>query len=237
MRVAKEFSRFATTYQQQNIIQKKVAKELILSLKSKNYNRILDIGCGSGEVYKNLEEQNIYFHNFTAIDMAEGMLDLHPKSSNITLLEGDFSKEDTFKKLQFKDYNITISSSAIQWSPNLDITLQNISKISKEINFAIFTSKTFASLHKCADIKSPIYSEEYLKSKIDKYFNAEYKSVDYKLYFDTVYEMLKYIKLSGVNGGESKLSFKQTKKLMREYPLEYLEFNVIFVVGVSKLNL
>ena len=231
MRVAKEFSRFATTYQQQNIIQKKVARELILSLKSQNYNRVLDIGCGSGEVYKNLEEHNIYFNNFTAIDMAKGMLDLHPRSSKITLLEGDFSKDKTFKKLPFKDYDITISSSAIQWSPNLDITLYNISKISKEVAFAIFTSGTFSSLHKCANINSPIYSKEHLKEKINIYFNATFEIYQYKLNFNSVYEMLRYIKISGINGGKSRLSIRDIKRLMREYPLDYLEFEIIIIQG------
>ena len=231
MRVSKEFSRFATTYQQQNIIQKKVARELILSLKSTNYNRVLDIGCGSGEVYKNLEEHNIYFNNFTAVDMAKGMLDLHPKNSKISLIEGDFSRDKTFNNLPFKQYDITISSSAIQWSPNLDTTLYNISKISKEVAFAIFTSGTFSSLHKCANINSPIYSKEHLKEKINIYFNATFEIYQYKLNFNSVYEMLRYIKISGINGGKSRLSIRDIKRLMREYPLDYLEFEIIIIQG------
>jgi len=234
MRVAKEFSRFATTYNQLNIIQKKVARELILSLKSKEYNRVLDIGCGSGEIYNNLMENGILLKHLTAIDVSKEMLNLHPKNSKISLIEGDFSRDKIFKNLPFKRYDITISSSAIQWSSNLDITIKNISKISKEVSFAIFTSGTFSTLHQCANIDSPIYSKEYLEEKIDIYFNASFRVVQYKLNFDSVYEMLRYIKMSGVSGGESKLSIRDIKRVIKEYPLNYLEFEIIFVNGISK---
>lgn len=45
--------------------------------------------------------------------------------------------------------------------------------------------------------------------------------------------MFKYIKKSGVSGGEKQLSYKETKQLMHTYPLSYLEFEVLFVEGTS----
>ena len=51
----------------------------------------------------------------------------------------------------------------------------------------------------------------------------------YTLEFDSTREMFKYIKKSGVSGGEKKLSYKQTRYLMETYPLDYLEFEVLFV--------
>jgi malonyl-CoA O-methyltransferase len=41
--------------------------------------------------------------------------------------------------------------------------------------------------------------------------------------------MFRYIKQSGVSGGERKLSYTQTKQLMENYPLKYLEFEVLFI--------
>jgi malonyl-CoA O-methyltransferase len=43
--------------------------------------------------------------------------------------------------------------------------------------------------------------------------------------------MFKYIKQSGVSGSRKVLGYKQTKKLMREYPVNYLEFEVAFIVS------
>ncbi|SFV63310.1 putative methyl transferase [hydrothermal vent metagenome] len=235
MKIAKEFSRFAKDYNQNNIIQAEVAKKLVDYLNLKNYDKILDIGCGRGEVCKNLDINLINFTHFCGVDMAIGMLDLHPKKDNITLINGDFSTAETFSKLPYPQYDIILSSSALQWSQNLDITLYNISKLSNEFYFSIFTSGTFSSLHKFANISSPIYSESYLRDKIDKYFNAKYEVVKYKLYFDTVYEMLRYIKESGISGGKAKLTFKEIKRVISEYPLNYLEFEVIFIKAISKV--
>jgi malonyl-CoA O-methyltransferase len=53
--------------------------------------------------------------------------------------------------------------------------------------------------------------------------------VHYELQFDSVYKMLRYIKESGTSGGERHLSYLQTKQLLKNYPCNYLEFEVLFV--------
>jgi malonyl-CoA O-methyltransferase len=53
--------------------------------------------------------------------------------------------------------------------------------------------------------------------------------MQYKLEFDSVREMFRYIKRSGVSGNRNLLGFKEMKKLMNEYPLNYLEFEVVFI--------
>ena len=56
----------------------------------------------------------------------------------------------------------------------------------------------------------------------------------YKLEFGNKKDLFDYIKKSGVSGKKS-LSFSDSKKLYKEYDLNYLEFEVIFVKTVSKL--
>jgi malonyl-CoA O-methyltransferase len=41
--------------------------------------------------------------------------------------------------------------------------------------------------------------------------------------------MLRYIKRSGVSGGRNVLGVTQMRRLMERYPLEYLEFEVLFI--------
>jgi len=222
MSILKEFSRFANSYDRLNIIQKDIAKELVRRL-DRDYNTILDIGCGTGEIYKNIIQNSIKFNKFIGIDISQKMLDIHPKGSRVELknLSFDDKIEDKF--------DIVISSSALQWSSDLDYTLNNISKLSNRFLFAIFTSNTFKSIHKLANIDSPIYPKEYLTNKIDNYFNASYTTLSYKLYFQNSYDMLKYIKESGVNGGGKKLSFKEIKNIVNNYPFKYLEFEILIV--------
>jgi len=139
-RVAQEFSRFANDYSQYNIIQREVAKKLLSLLPNKKYKTILDIGCGSGEIYRNLIANDIDFEEFTGVDISKEMLSLHPRAEHITLVEDDFNGKDRFRSLMSNRYDLVLSSSAIQWSSDLDATLESISLLSLEFYFAIFTS-------------------------------------------------------------------------------------------------
>ncbi len=231
--VIQEFSRFAHEYDTYNVIQAEVAKALVEQLPPSHYTTLIDIGCGSGEVYKNLEKNNFSFDQLLALDSSPEMLEIHPSSKKIKKICADFNKLQTFDNLSFTPENLLLSSSALQWSKNLDFTLSEISKKSSHAYFAIFTSNTFKTLHETAQITSPIYSEDVLRNTIDKYYRAAFELKKYKLHFKSVREMFNYIKKSGVSGGERQLTYKQTKQLMKRYPLDYLEFEVLFVKATS----
>jgi malonyl-CoA O-methyltransferase len=229
MRAAQEFSRFAGTYGRHNRIQAQVAEKLISMLPKKRYGAVLDLGCGSGEVYRNLKARDIAFDHLTAVDISAEMLRRHPSEKSITKIQGDFNSPDDLKSLSSQRYDLLLSSSALQWSSDLNLTLSVLSKLSGHFYFAIFTSGTFRSLHRSAGITSPIRSETQLREKIAMYYNAAFETVHYELQFDSVYKMLRYIKESGTSGGERHLSYLQTKQLLKNYPYDYLEFEVLFV--------
>ncbi len=233
MNVREEFSRFADLYDRYNIIQSKVAKKLTSQIDIKDYNRVLDIGCGSGLVYKNVVNK-IRFREFIALDFSKKMLDIHPTSKDIKKICFDFNKIEDFSILKDNSYDFIISSSALQWSRDLDMTLKEISKLSNLFYFSIFTSGTFKTLHKIGGIKSPIYSKGQIENSINKYYNTSFELIHYKLEFSSVYEMLRYIKRSGVSGGKRKLTYIETKNIIRNYPLNYLEFEVLFIKAISK---
>jgi len=231
--VIQEFSRFAHEYDTYNVIQAEVAKSLVEQLPDSHYTTLIDIGCGSGEVYKNLEKNSVSFDQLIALDSSPEMLEIHPSSKKIEKICADFNKLQTFENFSFTPENLLLSSSALQWSKDLDFTMSEISKKSSHAYFAIFTSNTFKTLHETANITSPIYSEAVLRETIEKYYCAAFELKKYKLHFESVREMFNYIKKSGVSGGEKQLTYKQTKQLMKKYPLDYLEFEVLFVKATS----
>ena len=228
--IIKEFSRFANQYDQYNIIQKKVAKTLVKKLPFVKYKNILDIGCGSGTIFKNLKKEGIYFDKLTVLDSSQNMLNIHPKTNKIEKIYGDFNTQDFMKSLHLEEYDILLSSSSLQWSKDLDFTFNSLSALSKKAYLAIFTSDTFKTLHKIAKVDSPIYSSKEIEKSISKYYeDVNFELHTYTLYFDTVRKMFQYIKKSGVSTGEKKLSYKEMKILMQSYPLDYLEFEVLFI--------
>jgi len=234
MKIVKEFSRFAGEYNIHNIIQSEVAKKLVSMLPKKSYFKVLDLGAGSGAVYKNMIEQNIVIDKFIAFDFSKEMLSLHPKAREIEEACLDFNDNDSFKEYVDNEFSILISASALQWSVDLSAVLNSILRLSPEYYFAFFTSKTFSTLHEIAGIESPIYSKKSIVDSLSAYTINSIEEVEYRLTFDTVLEMFRYIKRSGVSGGSGVLSYSEMKGIMKNYPLDYLEFEVLFIKAIPK---
>jgi len=234
-KVIKEFSRFAHQYDQHNMIQAQVAKTLVSKLPLGKYSNILDLGCGSGEVFKNFQAQSIDFDSFTAFDSAQNMLDIHPETEKVSKVCVDFNNKNFLNALPRNNYDLLLSSSSIQWSKDLNFTLNAISSLAKTAYLAIFTSGTFKTLHRTANIESPIYSAQTLQKSISQHYDeVTFELHHYTLHFDSVRDMFSYIKKSGVSSGEKKLSYAETKQLMKRYPLDHLEFEVLFVEAKNR---
>ena len=225
MKISTEFSKFANEYNKNNIIQNKVADKLLSHLIYKPKN-ILDIGCGSGAICKRVDWK---YDSFTGIDFAQGMLDIHPKSQYVNCVYGDFNDKNLINQFIDNKYDYILSASALQWANDLEDIFYQISKFNTNISLAIFTSNTFKTLHKTASLDSILKDATFIDELQKKYFNCKSEVVNYKLEFNSTRDMFRYIKQSGVSASRNVLGYKETKKLMEEYPLNYLEFEVIFI--------
>lgn len=231
MSVKNQFSKHASEYNNFNIIQQIAAKALVRDIKGKP-RKILEIGCGSGQVYKYITWD---VENYQAIDFAPSMCELHPQNELVSVDCFDFDSEKFFSFLEDKSFDIVLSSSAMQWSKDLDCLIGKLAKTTNEINAVLFTSNTFGTIHKLSNNNSPILSVEEIKKAFSNHFKCEFEVHNYNLEFDNKKDLFDYIKNSGVSGNNASLDFKSAKKLYKEYNLNYLEFEVIFVKTISKL--
>ena len=225
MKISEEFSKHASEYESHNIIQKRVIDKLLEDMQGEPQH-ILDLGCGNGNLCKSIAWK---YEQFIGIDFAPAMLELHPKAKNIEVMYGDFNDKSLFDSLKAYRFEHIFSASALQWSKDLDTLFANIAELKTKLSLAIFTSGTFKTLHTQAGIEPLLCDYKEIDRLQKKYFNANFEIVEYKLEFENVREMFRYIKRSGVSGSRNLLSYTQTKKLMREYPLNYLEFEVVFI--------
>ncbi|MFA6192555.1 MAG: methyltransferase domain-containing protein [Sulfurimonas sp.] len=234
MNISSEFSRYAIHYGANNIIQNKVVKKLLQKVTCKP-KYILDLGCGSGALCKSIDWKYEYF---CGVDFASGMLELHPNSSNIEIFYGDFNDKTTFEALLKNRYDSIFSASALQWAESLENVFKNINRFNAPVALAIFTSNTFKTLNETALLKPLLRTANEVYELQKKYFDADFEIVEYRLEFESSREMFKYIKQSGVSGSRKILNYKQTKQLINEYPINYLEFEVVFITSkVLQLNI
>lgn len=224
--VNKEFSKHAEEYNHYNIIQQIVSKALVRELGFKP-RRILELGCGSGQVFKNIDFD---FEYYKAIDFSQNMCDIHPKQKNLDIVCVDFDSSDFHNTIKNDKYDIVLSSSALQWSKDLKKIIQSLAVVSKNIHMVLFTSNTFKTIFSLTNTHSPILDITTIKDAFDTYYNCEYEILNYKLEFNNKKKLFDYIKNSGVSGGQ-KLSYKEAKKLYQNYDLNYLEFEVVFIKG------
>ena len=220
-----EFSRFAQSYQEYDVIQKEVTKKLLSFVKTEP-KRILDLGCGSGNVYKMIPWK---IEHFIGVDFAPKMLELHPKAEHVECIYGDFENEELYEYLIHYDFDYIISSSALQWAKDLQKVFRFIASFQTNIAVAIFSANTFKTLHKTANIPSLLRSKEEVITLAKRHFDIKVSVENYTLEFENNKELFRYIKKTGVSGKRSVLNYKQTKALMQEYPLSYLEFEVVFL--------
>lgn len=225
MNVLNAFSRYAEHYGSYNIIQERVADRLVAGV-SDAPQAILDIGCGRGAVAKRIDWP---YRSFVGVDFAPGMLGLHPEGEHIECVRADFDDPKLYAALKSRRFDRIFSASALQWSQDLAHTFALIRSLDAPVSLAIFTSGTFQTLFETAKMPLLLRSAEEVEVLAKRFFNASCEVVRYSLRFENTRDMFRYIKRSGVSGSRNVLTYKETKRLMDTYPLDYLEFEVIFI--------
>ena len=228
MKHINEFSKQSTTYDENSTIQKRVSNHLLAKFTCKP-KKILDLGCGTGYLNKNIDWD---YDMFIGVDYAKGMCQQHPTSSKIQILNDDFESvyvQNALKKQA--PFDLVISSSSLQWAKDIKSIIKFTSSITEHIAFAIFTDKTFKDIYKITGLKTFLPKAQDIVSLCKEEFDIEYEIKTYKLFFEDNISKFRYIKKSGVSGGEKKLSLQMTKKLIESYPTSYLEFEVLYIIS------
>lgn len=149
-RVAKQFSRAALRYDQGAQVQIDIAFDA-MQLVPKNVESILDIGCGTGRVTRQLLSHLDDKHGgkVVAIDIAEGMVRYAAKlNSKVSWLTADA------ESLPFHNNTFThvFSTMALQWCADLPQVFREIQRVLKPSGnaiLAIMSAESFTELNSC----------------------------------------------------------------------------------------
>ena len=102
MDIQTQFSKFATSYSQKNIIQKKIIQKYSKLLDNRS---ILDLGCGNGSLlcYTTPKE-------YIGIDFSQNMLSIHPNKNVFCF---DFNTNECWEFIKNQNFDILVSFSAL----------------------------------------------------------------------------------------------------------------------------
>lgn len=214
-------------YNAQAIAQRYFAQELARKIAGEKFHCIAELGCGSGILFDYLIEHNVRFEDYEACDCSQEMLD--------QFLQKDIKKTcldfDSFLSNSVRDFSLICSSSALQWSKNLEKTLLLVAKKSQKVAFSIITSNTFASMHSFLKTTSPLIKSNILAEMVLDLFEGEMHTACINLDFKTPKEIIAHLRGSGVMGG-GVLGFSQSRKLLTYSGV--LEYESMIFVGQPK---
>ncbi len=134
--VIKNFDKKSKSYDQNCIIQKKIADNLAKDLPKSGVSDILEIGCGTGNLTKHL--LNRYAgKNFYITDVSPSMLDRAQEKfpdEDINWIVMDGENIETSQK-----YDIIVASMVFQWFEDIDETLKELVDMLKPNGNIFFT--------------------------------------------------------------------------------------------------
>lgn len=243
--ISQRFLRARETYDTEAVVQKNVCEKLIKLLPVNHYKSILEIGCGTGmlskEIFSHLNFDNICFNDLVP-EMENNIKLFLPENMRFKF---NFIPGNA-EKLQFNEmFDLVISSSTFQWFDELKIFVHRISE--KITNDGIFAFSTYGTdnLKEIRNITGKglhYYEIEKIISMCEKFNILHTSEEKIELKFDKPEKILKHMKQTGVNSLSNE---KWTKAKTNEFCEKYLDFkdadnffkltyNPIFVVAKKR---
>lgn len=199
--VRQRFEKNLSTYSENAIVQKHMASELVAALMtnhSKNFNQVLEIGCGTGTLTKEILNK-LDFEELFANDIVESSLNPEIISDKIKTLYGDC------EKIPFpQNLNLVVSNATFQWLENLPAVLDKIHASLDQNGILAFNTFEQWNLYQIKTITGSTLNY-YKKAELEKLLNENFKilysnSETIEVEFDSPQDVLKHLKLTGVNG-------------------------------------
>lgn len=225
--VKRRFKKSLLSYDDNAIVQKTMAKKLVSLLQKKEFNSIFEIGCATGILTKEIIN-NIEFNEYCANDLVENSKDFITKIiPDSSFISGDIEEI----KLKEK-YDLIISNACLQWCNNIENTIDKLmTSLNKDgiLLISIFGNDNLKEIKDIFNIENQNYNLETLKIFLKKY-NSQIEEESEQLKFNSLTEILKHLKNTGVNAvQEIKLTKTKLKMLEQSYSEKYAKRNSLIL--------
>lgn len=238
IRVKESFSKSADSYHCNSYVQKQICcklMEMLLVNVDEELNRVLEIGCGSGNLTKLILQQ---YPNCGGV--INDLCDRWKSRIEPLIVERDFSMvwEDA-ESISFDgEYDLIASSSAIQWFNKPDLFLANCYDTLRSGGYMListFGSDNLKEIRELTGVGLEYYSLDKLCSSIPKdAILLEYNQIEIVLEFDSPLDVLKHLKQTGVNCVSSEI---WTKQRLQKFVEGYRSFSTKCDSDKVKYNL
>ena len=230
--VKKQFEKSYETYNDNALVQKVMASKLVDNIKEKEFQNILELGCGTGLLTQEIKDK-IKFEKFFANDIVE-------KSKNYickiiptsTFYCGDAKKIKPQQKM-----DLIISNATFQWFENLEKITEHYKTILNPkgiLAFSTFSEDNFKEIKDLCGLSLKYKSFNETKNILEKNFNILYSEEFIQiLEFSNPLELLAHMKNTGVNSLNMKhWTFKEVKSFCESYKEKYPKITLTYTPAI-----
>lgn len=227
--VKNSFKKSLETYEANAFVQKDMASKLIELLPSKTFDRVLEIGMGTGVFTKVLLKKfdiKEFFANDIVAECDEYLGEIAPES---IFIEGDI------EELILPDkFSLVASNATFQWIVDFPFFIKKIFSVIEKNGYLLFSTfgqSNFKELSNITDISLEYMNAEELKKVLSEKFEiVAIKESQEKVYFKNFRELIRHLKTTGVNGVPHKpITYVAMKKFEKEYKNAYKDKNGLFL--------
>ncbi len=201
------FNHKFNTYNENAIVQKKLAQDLLDILKKHNsnsYNSVLEIGCGTGiftQLFLDTYKPSTIILN-----------DIYNSKAHLDGIYYTEFLQGNIEEISIPDTDIIVSSSVFQWINDFENLIYKLSTHSKNLAFSLYIQDNLYEITNHFNVSLKYLSHDDILFILKKYYTCIHsQEYEYKLNFNTPIEALKHLKNTGVTGFATTSSVKKIK--------------------------
>lgn len=249
--VQQYFEQHASGYVQRNRLQKQIGQDLVSQLQRhvpQPLHNFIDLGCGSGEVSRLLRKSGIC-QSLTGCDISPAMLQQWQLRNQGKALQASFDS----LPVEAESYAGAFANMALHWASDLSVALAEIHRIVKAGGLLACSIPVTGSLTELQQAYQrqrtqalfPFMSEQAVQQTVSRYFQIIHQhSRRYTLWFDSVPQLLRYLKYSGVMWYPNRFQGLTTPRMLNRMTHAYaqfrqpqglpLSFKIISLIGMKR---
>lgn len=228
--IKKQFEKSMEKYNDNAVVQNITAHKLVQNLIkiNQNFENVLELGCGTGLLTKELIE-NINYKKYYANDLVEKSKQyLSEISPEFTFICGNAQKIKTSQKM-----DLIISNAMFQWFSSLDKLREHLTNILNKdgiLAFSTFSPENYKEIRKLCGLSLEYKTLDELKEIFSDNFEILYtEEFKYTMQFSNPLELLAHMKNTGVNSLSIKhRNFKAIKEFCDSYKSAYPDLTLTY---------